>query len=162
MKNFFLFLLLALVLGAPSCGTVRTLPVRDSSRVEVRIERDIRLDTVYVQLPETSARAEVLDTVSVLENRFARSEASVSAGRLSHSLQTKPVREPVVVPVETVYRDSLVFLDRVVEKDVEVERPLSRWERFKLATGGYACLLVLILILFSISTFLFNLKTFKL
>lgn len=162
MKNFFLFLLLALVLGAPSCGTVRPLPSSDSSRVEVRIEREFRTDTVYLQIPEISDRVVVLDTISVLENRYAKSMAYVSAGTLSHSLHTKPVREPVAVQQEIIYRDSLVFQDHIIEKEVPVERPLSSWERFKLATGGYFCLGSILLLILSLSLFIIHLKTFKL
>ncbi len=162
MKYLNLSLLVALTLGAASCGTVRTLPVRDSSRVEVRIEREVRIDTAYVQLPSIVERVTVQDTVSVLENSFAKSEAVVSAGRLSHSLETKPVKAPVLVPAEIVYRDSLVYKDRVVEKTVEVERRLTPWENFKLATGGYACMLAILLLILTVSHFITNLKSFKL
>lgn len=162
MKYLYLSLLVALTLGASSCGTVRTLPVRDSSRVEVRVERSVRVDTAYVQLPAVSERVVVLDTVSVLENRFAKSEAVVSGGRLSHSLAVKPVREPVPVRTEVVYRDSLVWRDRIVEKPVEVERKLTAWERFKLAAGGYACMLALTLLTLFFIHIISNLKSFKL
>ena len=162
MKHLNLSLLVALILSASSCGTVRTLPVQDSSFVEVRIERAIRIDTAYVQLPVISARVEAQDTVSVLENRFAKSEAVVSGGRLSHSLATKAVREPVLVQTELVYRDSLVWRDRIVEKPVEVERKLTAWERFKLAAGGYACMLALALLTLFFIHIISNLKTFKL
>ncbi len=162
MKSLNLSLLVALTLSAPSCGTVRTLPVRDSSRVEVRVEREIRIDTAYVQLPSIVERVTVQDTISVLENSFAKSEALVTAGRLTHSLEMKPVKAPVMVPAEVVYRDSLVYQDRIVEKMVEVERKLSPWERFKMAAGGYAFMLVVILLILIVYHFISNLKSFKL
>ena len=160
MTYLHLSLYAALILGASSCGTVRTLPVQDSSRAEVRVERTVRIDTVFVQLPEVAERVTVLDTVSVLENSFAKSEAVVSGGRLSHSLELKPARVPVMVPAETVVRDSLVWRDRVVEK--EVERQLSSWERVKMGVGGYACVLLVVLLILSVIQFITNLKSFKL
>ena len=160
MTYLHLSLYAALILGASSCGTVRALPVQDSSRAEVRVERTVRIDTVFVQLPEVAERVTVLDTISVLENRFAKSEAVVAAGRLSHSLELKPARVPVTVPAEVVVRDSLVWRDRVVEK--EVERQLSSWERVKMGVGGYACVLLVVLLILSVIQFITNLKSFKL
>ena len=160
MTYLHLSLYAALILGASSCGTVRALPVQDSSRAEVRVERTVRIDTVFVQLPEVAERVTVLDTVSVLENHYAKSEAVVSAGQLSHSLELKPARVPVAVPAETVVRDSLVWRDRVVEK--EVERQLSSWERVKMGVGGYACVLLVVLLILSVIQFITNLKSFKL
>ena len=160
MTYLHLSLYAALILGVSSCGTVRTLPVQDSSRAEVRVERTVRIDTVFVQLPEVAERVTVLDTVSVLENHYAKSEAVVSAGQLSHSLELKPARVPVAVAAETVVRDSLVWRDRVVEK--EVERQLSSWERVKMGVGGYACVLLVVLLILSVIQFITNLKSFKL
>ena len=160
MTYLHLSLYAALILGASSCGTVRTLPVRDSSRAEVRVERMVRIDTVFVQLPEVAERVTVLDTVSILENQYAKSEAVVAGGRLSHSLELKPARVPVAVTAETVVRDSLVWRDRVVEK--EVERQLSSWERVKMGVGGYACVLLVVLLILSVIQFITNLKSFKL
>ena len=160
MTYLHLSLYAALILGASSCGTVRALPVQDSSRAEVRVERTVRIDTVFVQLPEVAERVTVLDTVSVLENQYAKSEAVVSGGYLSHSLELKPARVPVAVTAETVVRDSLVWRDRVVEK--EVERQLSSWERVKMGVGGYACVLLVVLLILSVIQFITNLKSFKL
>ena len=75
------------------------------------------------------------DTSSRLENDYAVSEASVSGGYLSHSLATKPARTPVETETREVVRDSIVFRDRLIEVPVEVEKPLSRWQRTLLALG---------------------------
>ena len=113
---------LLLLLAVSACGTVRTLPFQDSTRVEVRVEREFVTDTAWVELPVIVERVVTLDTASVLENKYAKSEASVSGGVLTHSLSTKAVREPVSVQKEIVYRDSLVYRDRVEVQTVEVER----------------------------------------
>lgn len=153
---------LLLLLWASACGTVRTLPVQDSTRVEVRVEREIVVDTAWVELPVIVEKVVTLDTVSVLENKYAFSEASVSGGRLIHSLGTKAVREPVPVEKEIVYRDSVVFRDRVAREEIRVERKLSWWESLRLRIGGWCLLAVLLIVIYLVIRHLFNLNLFKL
>ena len=86
------------------------------------------------------------DTVSVLENDYALSSASVSDGLLSHSLETKPVQQPVEVQTKIVYRDSVVFKDVVVYETVEVEKELTGWQTFKMKMGGWMLGLIIIAI----------------
>ncbi len=71
------FLPLLLLLAASACGTVRTLPVQDSTRVEVRVEREFVTDTAWVELPVIVEKVVTMDTVSVLENKYAISKAEV-------------------------------------------------------------------------------------
>lgn len=162
MKNFFSLILLALVLSASSCGTVRPVLGQDSTHVEV-VEKIVR-DTAYIELPVLVEKVATLDTSSTLENPYAKSEAVVSAGILHHSLETKSVQHPVPVESKIVYRDSIVFRDRIVEKPVEVERKLTLWQRFKLAFGGYACLMAILMTIMLLLVFnsIYHLKTFKL
>lgn len=82
----------------------------------------------------------------------------VSGGVLSHSLETKPVKEPVSVEKQIVYRDSLVYRDRVVTETVEVEKKLSAWQSFKMKAGGFSIVLLLIVILYTIITNFLKLK----
>ena len=138
------FLPLLLLLGAFACSTVRQLPSTDSTKVEVRTETVTVHDTAYVELPVIIEKVATLDTTSTLENKFARSEASVSAGILSHSLETKPVQLPVQVETKVVYKDSLVFRDRVQTQTVEVEKKLNWWQNLKLKAGGLFILIALI------------------
>ena len=138
------FLPLALLLAASACSTVRQLPSTDSTKVEVRTETVTVHDTAYVELPVIIEKVATLDTASTLENKFARSEAIVSAGILSHSLETKPVQLPVQVETKVVYKDSLVFRDRVQTQTVEVEKKLNWWQNLKLKAGGLLILIALI------------------
>lgn len=118
-----------------SCGPARHASVSDSTRVEVReVTRYIK-DTIYLELPVITERIVTRDTSSRLENDYAVSEASVSGGYLSHSLATKPARTPVEAEAREVVRDSIVFRDRLTEVPVEVEKPLSRWQRTLIALG---------------------------
>ena len=99
-----------------------------------------------------------LDTASVLENKYAKSAALVSGGVLTHSLETKPVREPVKVEKQIVYRDSTVYRDRIQTVTKEVEKPLTGWQQAKLRVGGFCFFLVLIAGLYLIISFIHNLK----
>ena len=144
------YLPLLLLLTASACSTVRTLPVQDSTRVEVRYETKTVHDTAYVELPVIVETVATLDTASVLENKYAKSAASVSGGVLTHSLETKPVREPVSVEKQIVYRDSLVYRDRVQTVTVEVEKKLTWWQSFKMKLGVVTLVLLVIVVIYFI------------
>ena len=156
------FLPLLLILAMSACGTVRPVLEQDSTKVEVRVEEKFVHDTAWLEIPVIVEKVATLDTASVLENRYARSEASVSAGVLRHSLATKPVKEPVVVEVREVVRDSIVWRDRVQTETVEVEKALTPWETLKMKTGGLFIGVSLACIFLIILYFLFNPKFFKL
>ena len=141
--------LLFLVL-ASACSTVRQLPSTDSTKVEVRYETKTVHDTGYVELPVLVEKVTTLDTASVLENKYAKSAASVSDGVLTHSLETKPVREPVAVEKQIVYRDSLVYRDKVQTVTVEVEKKLTAWQTIQMRLGLVAILIIMIVVIYSI------------
>ena len=143
-------LLLLSLLAASACSTVRPLPSTDSTKVEVRYETKTVHDTAFVELPVIVERVATLDTASVLENKYAKSAASVSGGVLTHSLETKPVREPVAVEKQIVYRDSLVFRDRVQTVTVEVEKKLTWWQTLKMRIGLVAIVLIVIVVIYFI------------
>ena len=146
---------LLLLLAASACSTVRQLPsVTDSTKVEVRIVEKIVKDTAWVELPVIKEKVVTLDTASVLENKYAKSEASVSGGVLIHSLATKPVREPVAVEYKEIVRDSLVYRDRIQTQTVEGERKLSWWQKTKMNFGYITLIELLIAITYVIYLFI--------
>lgn len=112
-----------------ACGSARrALPMaQDSTKVEVRTVVETIYDTAYIELPVIIERNTTKDTISILENPFAKSEASISDGYLEHSLQTKPVKQPVKVETKIVYKDSIVFRDRIQIQTVEVEKKSTNW-----------------------------------
>ena len=118
----------------------------DNTKVEVKTVVNTVTDTAYIELPVIVEKVATLDTASVLENKYAKSEASVSDGVLHHSLQTKPVREPVKVEKVEVVRDFLVYRDRVQTVTVEVEKELTWWQDLKLKVGGMALLAIALLV----------------
>ena len=139
---FHCFYLLLFLAAASACGVVRpVIQPTDSTRVEVRYETLTVHDTAYVEMPMVIEKIQTLDTISKLENDYARSEATVTAGILRHSLETKPAQLPVPVEKEIFYRDSIVFRDRVVTEVKEVERQLTFWQQFKMRAGVAAMIL---------------------
>ena len=152
---------LPLLLPGSSCSTVRQLPtVADSTRVEIRTETVFQKDTVFVELPRVVERVAVQDTTSHLENEFALSDARISGGVLKHSLETKPVKMPAVVDKQIVYRDSIVFRDRVQTKTIEVEKKLTGWQQAKLRVGGFCFFAVILIAIYFLITQFINLKLF--
>ena len=150
------FLFPLALLGASSCGAARQVPpsVTDSTRVEVHTVTETVHDTAYVELPVIVERIVTRDTTSTLENDYARSEATITDGFLHHSLETKTVRHPVQVETKIVYRDSIIFRDRIQTQTVEVERQLTKWQAFKMRTGG-ATLTLLLLAIVTAALYLF-------
>ena len=154
--------LLLFTLCLTACGVARPVLESDNTKVEVKVVEKIVKDTAWFELPVIVEKVATLDTASVLENKYAKSEAVVAGGVLHHSLQTKPVREPVSVESKETVRDSIVYRDRIQTKTVEVEKKLTWWQSLKMKTGGVTLLaIVLIVILFLISHFT-NLNLFKL
>ena len=154
--------LLLFTLLLTACGVARPVLESDNTKVEVKVVEKIVKDTAWFELPVIVEKVATLDTASVLENKYAKSEAVVTGGVLHHSLQTKPVREPVSVESKEIVRDSIVYRDRIQTKTVEVEKKLTLWQSLKMKTGGVTLLaIVLIVILFLISHFT-NLNLFKL
>ena len=143
MKNTSLILLSAVCVA---CATSRQAAPSEKILVETRIETVYKTDTVYLEVPKIVEKIVTADTVSVLENEYAKSEASVSEGLLAHSLETKPVKQPVEVQTQVVYRDSVIVKDNVIVQTVEVEKPLSGWQSFKMAMGGWMLGLIIFMI----------------
>ncbi len=147
MKNF--ILVLFSFVGV-ACSSLRQVTPTEKIVTETKIETVYQTDTVYLEVPQIVEKVVTKDTVSVLENEFAKSAASVSDGLLAHSLETKPVQKPVEVQTKTVYRDSIVYQDRVVTETVEVPAELSRWQTFKMKTGGITLTILSLLALAAI------------
>ena len=147
MKNFIIILLSALCVA---CSSLKQVTPSEKIQTETRIETVFETDTVFLEVPKIVERIVTKDTVSVLENDFARSAAEVSDGLLSHSLETKPVKQPVEIQTKIVYRDSIVFKDVVVYETVEVEKELSGWQTFKMKTGGITLTILSLLVLAAI------------
>lgn len=135
--------LLGVLLGLIACLLITLISgcktryiTKDVTVIETHDSVHYVHDTLFYEVPGQYAQVMTKDSVSVLENDFAVSKVEISKdGTLSHKLATKPqsVAVPFEKPVET--RTQVVYKDR--EVPVEVERKLTRWERFKLGAGGW-------------------------
>lgn len=159
MKHFLLFIFSALCVA---CSVARQAAPSENLSTRVEVVTVFEKDTVLVEIPQIVEKVQTMDTISFLENEFAKSSAEVSDGILSHSLETKPVQKPVEIKKEIVYRDSVVFRDRTVVETVEVEKPLSGWQQFKIKTGGYAIGMIIGMIVCSVLYIVKPLKFIKL
>ena len=148
MKNFITLVLFSALCVA--CATARQAAPSEKIITETRIETVYKTDTILLEIPKIVEKVVTKDTVSMLENDYAKSQAVISDGLLSHSLETKPVQQPVEVQTKIVYRDSVVFKDVVVYETVEVEKELTGWQSFKMKMGGWFLGILIILIVFAI------------
>ena len=160
MKTTSTLLIFTLLLTA--CGVARPVLESDNTKVEVKVVEKIVKDTAWFELPVIVEKVATLDTASVLENKYAKSEAVVTGGVLHHSLQTKPVREPVSVEIKEIVRDSIVYRDRIQTRTVEVEKKLTGWQRAKMKVGGICFILIILIGLYLIVSFIYNLNLKKL
>ena len=128
--------------SVPSCCVCKHCPPqKDSVMIEYR-DRIIH-DTTTFEVTKEVEKIVTRDTMSHLENSWAKSDALVSEGFLHHSLESIP--QIIKVPYEVVVTDTLI-----VEKTTEpeyIEKPLTRWQKFRQGSfwwlvGGIALLLV--------------------
>mgnify|MGYP006982277625 CR=1 FL=1 len=145
MKNLLLILILAAVTACCPCRHLTT-STADSVRVETIVRTEYIPDTVLVEVPVESERQTVRDTMSHLETSFAVSDARINAdGSLSHSLANKPQKRPIPTEKEVIYRDSIVYRDRVNTEIVEVERKLTWWQQTKMK-GFWIALAIIVVV----------------
>ena len=150
--------LLLFTLLLTACGVARPVLESDNTKVEVKVVEKIVKDTAWFEVPVIVEKVATLDTASVLENKYAKSEAVVTGGVLHHSLQTKPVREPVSVESREIVRDSIVYRDRIQTRTVEVEKKLTGWQQAKMKVGGICFILIILFGLYFIYSIISNLK----
>ena len=159
MKNFILVIFSLLCVA---CGSVKQVTPTERVVTETRIETVYKTDTVLLEIPKIVEKVVTKDTMSVLENDYAKSQAVISDGLLAHSLETKPVQKPVEVQTKIVYRDSVIVKDNVIIQTVEVVKELTGWQTFKMKTGGFALGIIVLLIVCVILYFVKPLNLFKL
>jgi hypothetical protein len=137
-----------------------TTSTQDSVRVETVVRTEYIPDTVFVEVPLEIERQTVRDTMSHLETSYAVSDARITPdGALFHSLANKSQKRPVPTEKEIIYRDSIVYRDRVNTDIVEVERKLTWWQQTQMK-GFWIVLVVLVVVyrknIFSVACGLFS------
>ena len=133
-----------------SCGPAKVVQdyQKDSVVTVIKDTTIYRDSIIYVKIEAEKDSAVLPDTdTSRLSTRFAESEAYVSNGQLHHSLRNK---SEALIPIETKIPITIHFESKATIRDkkavevVEVEKQLSRWQRFIQALG-YGVLIAVIL-----------------
>lgn len=133
-----------------SCGPAKVVQdyQKDSVVTVVKDTTIYRDSIIYVKIEAEKDSAVFPDTdTSRLSTRFAESEAYVSNGQLHHSLRNK---SDALIPIETKIPITIHFESKATIRDkktvevVEVEKQLSRWQKFIQALG-YGVLIAVIL-----------------
>ena len=133
-----------------SCGPARVVQdyQKDSVVTVIKDTTIFRDSIIYVRVEADKESAIIPDTdTSRLSTRYAESEAYVKDGQLHHSLRN---RSEALIPIETKIPITIHFesnssiRDKRTVEVVEVEKQLSRWQRFIQALG-YGVLIAVIL-----------------
>lgn len=121
-----------LLIAFQGCCPCRHLSTdtRDSVRVETVTVTTERIDTVTVELPVEVYHSVTRDTISTIRGSYASTTAEIRDGFLFHTLDCRGDVPVVVKEVETV-RDSIVYRDKLVTNTVQVDRPLTKWQKFQ-------------------------------
>ena len=122
--------LILLAFIAVSCGICKPCKPVVEYRDSIGIHERIIHDTAKVEIPVEVEKIVTRDTVSHLENTYAKSDAVVSEGFLWHSLESKP--QIIYVPVEVQVSDTTSTHSEVITQYVEVEKQLTWWQTFRL------------------------------
>ncbi len=138
-----------LVLCLASCSP------RVITKTETVIEYRDRIvtDTAVVEIPVEVEKIVTRDTTSHLENTYAKSDAMVSEGFLHHSLESKP--QYIKVPVEVHVTDTLYKEAEILTETVEVEKPLSWWQKFRMDAFWWLLGAVIALLLWTFRKLIF-------
>lgn len=127
--------------GIAGCGPARVIQEsqKDSVSVIVKDTTIFRDSIIYIKVEAEKDSVVLPDTdTSFLSTRYAESEAYVRHGQLHHSLRN---RSEALIPIETKIPITIHFESKSSIKDkytaeiVEVEKQLSKWQRFVMAMG---------------------------
>lgn len=137
MSAKYVFAISAMLIA--SCGPAKVIQdyQRDSVMTIIKDTTIIRDSIIYVQIEAEKETAILPDTdTSRLSTRYAESEAYVSKGQLYHSLRNKSeALIPVEVKLPKVFHMETSSMIREKIETVEVEKQLSKWQRFIQALG---------------------------
>lgn len=118
-----------------------------------RIVRDsIAMHDTVIQVKLKPFKEVVLidDTISILGNEVATSEAKITNNKLYHSLEIKDTPIKVETKFITEYKTIKEPVPYEVEKIVKVEKKLTWWEKKKILFGEIAFIVLLSVIAYKV------------
>lgn len=132
---------LLLVLSAAACAPRVIVEKVIETRIERRDSLVYRDTLIKVPIPLEKDQAIVqLGDTSKLETTVAQSVAYVdSTGRLHHTLENRrgSLSTVVKIPVRYVFQSEVQKQAEIITKEVEVEKPLSWWQNFRIRAFWY-------------------------
>lgn len=135
-----------MAIAVASCGPPLVIQESQKDSTVIYIKDSIRFrdSLVLIPVPEGADKAKLQDTdTSFLKTSVAESEAFVKDGVLHHSLRNRseaviPIRITIPERIRTEEKGLTRYLKQV--ERVEVEKELSRWQRFLQGLGWTALL----------------------
>ena len=151
-NNATLFATATLLSLVVSCAAPKVVQEqRDSTVIHIKDSIRFRDSLVLVPVPEGADKAKLPDTdTSFLQTSVAESEAFVKDGVLHHSLRNRseaviPIRITIPERIRTEEKGLTRYLKQV--ERIEVEKELSRWQRFLQGLGWTALIAVVLWII---------------
>ena len=135
-------ILVALIVASCSPKVLPPVAVSDSVRVVYR-DRIVH-DTAYIEIPLIKETVTTEDTLSMLDNGYAKSSASIENGRLHHSLETIP--QKISMPISVVVHDTAILATSVRTIEKEIEKPLSLWQQSMIWLGRTTLILLIVVL----------------
>lgn len=152
MITLFRNVCMMMTLGAclSGCATKRIkapqIIMRDSVALKVQYWLEHRDVIVDLNIPDIRDKNITRDTTSHLENDYAESEATISNGVLTHTLNTKSQTKKVETNILVEHRDTTIYKYQYIKTLNEVAMPLSWWQQTQI-NGFRAMLIILTVIL---------------
>ena len=138
-------LIYAMLIIASCSPRIVTVAVHDTTTV-TRIET-VRDTIIAAPLPIESVIISTPDTTSTVETSLATSTATITDGRLRHSIENK--RTALSVQAKIPERQEVIYKTREIPVTVEVPKPyIPRWVWWVLAYAGVTTLLIIASIYF--------------
>lgn len=151
------------IIGAQKAGIVLLLVLAYLASCSPRIVEKVVTETVYrdrvvydtttIEIPVEVEKIVTLDTLSHLENTYAKSDAMVTKGMLYHSLESKP--QIIKVPVEVHVTDTLYKESDIHTEYIPVEKPLTWWQKFQIGAFWWLVAAIVLLILWTFRKLIF-------
>lgn len=111
------------------------------------VEKEVLRDTtIYVPFEKVVQKNVTLDTLSILDSKLAHSEALISKGVLTHTLEQKAVE----IPVKIVYKDKIktirdsIRVEIPVKGDTIIKEVVPKWAWYLLSL--FVVLLVIVIV----------------
>jgi hypothetical protein len=158
-SNATLFATATLLSFVVSCAVPKVvLEQRDSTVIHIKDSIRFRDSLVFVPVPQGEDKAKLPDTdTSFLQTSVAESEAFVKDGVLHHSLRNRseaviPIRITIPERIRTEEKGLTRYLKQV--ERIEVEKELSRWQRFLQGLGWTALIAIVLWIINKVRKFI--------